>query len=273
MIAALLLATLLTRTVEQSDVFHPTHTAGRTFEQTARLMQARPLQIRAGDGVMLRGFLVGGSNRRAPYAILFYGNAELAQFEDDRLVWLRRLGLNAVCFDYRGYGYSGGTPDGAKIRDDSLRIYDYVTGELEASHAPAFVYGVSLGTQFAIHVAAQRPVRGLVLQSPAASATEELDWYGRRLPLYIRAFVRLVPSPQVETIFQGAREIRGVIAPLLVVHGAKDELIPPAQGREVYAAAASRDKRFVEIPDAGHGDIRFDRPPAGPAVAQFLTGR
>ena len=271
MIAALLAASLFTRTVRQSDVFAPPREPHGTFAQTARQMNAVTLTYRTRDGAVLRGFLLPAVRPKAPYVLLFYGNAELVQYEDDRLAWLRRLGYNAVCFDYRGYGYSSGSPDGQRIRKDSVALYDRLVRDIEPSHAPAFVYGVSLGTQFAIHVASQRRVRGIVLQSPAASAQEEVTWFGRQALGITGLLMHLVPSPQVAEIFQGRSEIAAARAPLIVVHGARDTLIPIAQGREVFAAAATSDKRFVEIPDAGHGDIRFDRPPAGPAVAAFLS--
>jgi uncharacterized protein len=256
--------------VEQSQVFQPPRLPHRSFEQTIRLMHAVPVSYRTADGIQLRGALLRAKGAGAPFVLLFYGNAELAQFEDNRLTWLQRLGFNGVCFDYRGYGYSSGTPDAVRIRNDSVALYDYVVRVLDPAHAPVFVYGVSLGTQFAIHVAAQRPVRGLLLQSPPASAQEELDAYVHQVLGVASGLLRLIPSQDVEEIFQGKREIAMTRAPLIIVHGARDTLVPIAEGREVFAAARTRDKRFIEIPDAGHGDIRFAQPPAGPAVAKFL---
>lgn len=233
-------------------------------------MRGNPLSYRTADGVELRGVMLEAKRADAPFVVVFYGNAELAQYEDDRLAWLQRLGYNAVCFDYRGYGYSTGSPDARRIRDDSVAIYDYVVRGLERSHAPVFVYGISLGTQFAIHVAAQRPVRGLLLQSPPAAAQEELDAYARQTLGIASGLVHLVPDANVRMIFQGKTEITAVRAPLIVVHGERDMLVPITEGREVFTAAPSRDKRFVQIPEAGHGDIQFSQPPAGPAVAAFL---
>ncbi|HEV3154977.1 MAG TPA: alpha/beta fold hydrolase [Candidatus Baltobacteraceae bacterium] len=270
MIAAAALAALLTRTVSQSDVFRPPAPPPVLFAQMARRLRAKTVTFESG-GVTLRGFWFPATRADAKFVLVFYGNAELAPYESDRLTWLRTIGYNAVCFDYRGYGYSGGVPDAETIRRDSVALYDYVTGGLERSHEPAFVYGISLGTQFAIHVAAQRRVRGLLLQSPAASADEEMKWYAQRFLGIASPFITLVPSAQVRSLFQGAKEIADSKAPLIVVHGAQDELIPIAQGREVFSAAPLHDKRFIEIPDAGHGNIRFDRPPAGPPVRSFLA--
>ncbi len=267
---AVVLAALLWRTVGQEQVFQPPRLPNRTFLQTVRMMRGRPLEYRTTGGAVLRGVALQSTRSNAPYVLLFYGNSELAQYENDRLTWLQRLGFNAVCFDYRGYGYSTGTPDARHIREDAVALYDYVVRRMERSHAPAFVYGVSLGTQFAIHVAALRPVRGLVLQSPPASAQEELNAYGRQALGIASGLVQLVPSGDVRLIFQGRAEIASVHAPLIVVHGDRDNLVPIAEGREVFDAAAAADKRFVQIPGAGHGDIRFSQPPAGPAVAEFL---
>lgn len=270
MIGSLVLAALFSKTVGQDQVLRAQHINSYTYEQVVRLTHARPLTYVARGGATLRGLLFPAANPRAPYVLFFYGNADLAAYESDRLTWLRRLGYNAMCFDYRGYGFSDGVPDAARIRQDSVDLYDDLVRNIELSHAPAFVYGWSLGTQMAIHVAAQRKVRALVLQAPAASAQEEIDWLGAHQLGVTGRIVKLVPSGDVRTLFQGSREIASVHAPLIVIHGADDATVPAAQGREVFAAAAATDKRFVEVPRAGHSDLKFDRPPAGPALAEFL---
>jgi uncharacterized protein len=270
MIASFVLAALFSKTVQQADVLQPPPVPPMTFAQTAIAMHAQPVTYKSSDGVPLRGFWIRAANAGAPFVLFFYGNGDLAPYENDRLAWLQELGYNAVCFDYRGYGYSGGKPDARAMRNDSVALYDFVVRDLENAHAPAFVYGWSLGTQMAIHVAAQRRVRGLVLQAPVASAQEEVDWIGARQLRGMNRVVRLIPSADVRTLLEGAREITPVRAPLMVIHGTNDTLIPIAQGHEVFAAAASADKRFVQVPGAGHDDLRFADAPAGPALAQFL---
>jgi dipeptidyl aminopeptidase/acylaminoacyl peptidase len=59
-------------------------------------------------------------------------------------------------------------------------------------------------------------------------------------------------------------------APFLVVHGAPDDVVPVAQSRRLVAAlrAAGVEVEYVELPDAGHGDLTWSR--VGSAALAFL---
>jgi fermentation-respiration switch protein FrsA (DUF1100 family) len=61
-----------------------------------------------------------------------------------------------------------------------------------------------------------------------------------------------------------------VAAPLLVIHGEQDEVIPFRLGRAVFEAAP-QPKEFWAIPGAGHNDIPETAGPAYPArLRSFL---
>ena len=85
--------------------------------------------------------------------------------------------------------------------------------------------------------------------------------------------LRPVPSRSVRIALDEAREITQVHAPLLVLHGDADDLIPIAQGYAVERAAASRDKRFVVVHGARHNDVFYAGTPAGDAIAAFVGSR
>ena len=87
--------------------------------------------------------------------------------------------VNAICFDYPGYGFSGGHVDGEAIRSAALQEFDYVRANIAPQNAPLISYGWSIGSGMAIHLAAQRHVDGLILQAPPASAEEMAKWSSR----------------------------------------------------------------------------------------------
>jgi pimeloyl-ACP methyl ester carboxylesterase len=179
-------------------------------------------------------------------------------------------GATAVLWEYRGFGASGGSLDVAKTRGDALLLYDDVR---RRSGSIPWVYGVSYGTTVAAAIARARPVRGVILHAPPSDAmTECLYVRDRYLPW---PFHRLRPAPSaaVAAAFAVATTMHGVHAPLIVLHGTADTLIPIAEGRAVERAAGSREKRFVAIPHATHADVRYEGTPAGAAIAAFMLGR
>ena len=89
-------------------------------------------------------------------------------------------------------------------------------------------YGELLGTGVATRLALHRQVRALVLEAPFTSVVDvgrQVWWF---LPL------RLVMTDQYRTLDR----IGSVKVPLLIVHGARDSLIPVHHARQVYAAAS-----------------------------------
>ncbi|HEY4355142.1 MAG TPA: alpha/beta fold hydrolase [Acidobacteriaceae bacterium] len=201
----------------------------------------------------LRGFRYEGSNPKAPELIFFNGNGMTVLSMDRFYRALAALGPSVTAYDYRGYGFSAGPATLAGFRDDGLLIYDAVAAASPGRRV--VVYGASMGTAIAAAVASQRPLAGLILGMPIASAEEEFPVYGRLIGFGPEQIAQATPSSEASTIFGETTLVRQSKAPLLVLGGGADHIVPVAQAREVYAASPAANKRMVEIPSAGHNDV------------------
>ena len=113
------LLAVLTYTIHVNNVLSPPARPADSHRQ--------PVSFRTNDGVLLRGWLYRPSSSSSTYVIFFYGSNEDLMQEQRRLQWLSAdLHVNALCFDYRGYGFSQGTIDPRLIRSDVLAEYDYL---------------------------------------------------------------------------------------------------------------------------------------------------
>jgi pimeloyl-ACP methyl ester carboxylesterase len=227
-----------------------------------------PFAVAAQDGTPLRGWIVRGRNANAPWTILCTGNAGTVKGMIGVGIWFaEHTGANALVWDYRGFGFSGGRPDIAATRDDALVVYDAVRGR--SGHIP-IVYGQSFGTTIAAHIAHERSVRALVLHAAPVSIEQLFsDLRDRNFPW---VFHRLRPWParDVREDFAVAETVRGVRAPTLVIHGTADGLIPIAEGRLVERASGARVKRFIALTGVAHDRIDYATP-EGAGVAAFLA--
>ena len=155
------------KTVHEADLFFPRQ-------------MLRPPAAEGRDDIILRtegGLEIGGWNVRveAPRAqlIYFYGNGETVTDSLRRMMWLARLGhMNVMCVDYRGYGFSDGEPSIQGMLEDALLVYDHAAANRPDANLPILVFGRSLGTAAAHHVAAYRSVS--VSSSPGPNSSSEM---------------------------------------------------------------------------------------------------
>jgi pimeloyl-ACP methyl ester carboxylesterase len=219
------------------------------------------------DGATLRGWSYAGADPALPTVLLFNGNASTIADGDSFYRTIAAQGARIVAFDYRGYGFSGGSADVAAFQRDALALYDLVAKDAGRS---IVVYGFSMGAPIAAYVAAHRPVAGLILAAAMANAREELPVFamGQGAPESVAR--ALVAAPDAEAAFDDLGFVAHSSAPLLVLHGTSDQAVPIAQGREVLAAGASTRKRFVELQGTNHNGT-MSAPESLAAVREFLA--
>lgn len=251
--------------IVEAMVLYPRRVPVQTWRAHREL---HPFVVRARDGTALRGWIVDGTNPRAPWTLTFTGNAGTAESMLGIGMWFaRRTGSTTVLWDYRGFGFSDGRASIARTREDAVRVYDAIRAR---SPGTPVLYGHSFGSTIAVHVAGVRPCRALVLHAVPSSADQLFsDFRDRHLPWFMHR-LRAAPTNAVREDFDVAREIRSVRAPTIVLHGTADALIPFGEGRIVEAAAGARTKRFVPLPGVTHPVIDYETP-GGAELVAFLA--
>ena len=139
-----------------------------------------------------------------------------------------------VALSYRGYGGSTGSPSETGLIADAQAAYAFATARMPPERI--VVWGELLGTGVAVALASTHRVGRLVLESPFTSAADvgaRVYWY---LPVQL-----LMKDP-----FRSDERIGKVTAPLLVLHGARDNVVPIALGERLFARA-NEPKRFVRF--------------------------
>jgi uncharacterized protein len=185
---------------------------------------------------------VGQPRAGFPTILYFHGNGGNLSGRADRMQHYLKHGYGVTMISYRGFSGSTGSPSEWANVADALLAFDTLVAD-GTKPSDIIVYGESLGSGVATQVAAQRPVGGLILDAPYTSTADvgaETYWF---LP------VRLLMSDRYETI----RHIKKVTAPLLIVHGERDAVIPVRMGKAVHAAATSA-KEIATFLYAGHND-------------------
>jgi hypothetical protein len=194
------------------------------------------------DGLSLHAWHVPALGSR--HLLLYsHGNAGNISHRLDRIARFHRMGLSVFIYDYRGFGQSEGSPDEQGLYRDAEAAQAQARAMADAQGQKLVLLGRSLGGVAAVWLASRRPVEGVILESTFTN---------------LGAMARSVyPLPGLETWLKGRFNSLGrmaaIKAPLLVVHGQRDSIVPLSLGRELFAAAPGP-KDFYLIPNAGHND-------------------
>ena len=164
-------------------------------------------------------------------------------------------GSGLIALSYRGYGGSSGRPTEMGLVEDAAAAYAFVIARYPAERI--VLWGESLGSAIALALAAEKPVGHIVLEAPFTSAADVGARYLWFLP------VRLFLKDQ----FRSDLRIGKVTAPVLVVHGEDDAIVPVTLGERLYSLIRAP-KRFVRIAGAGHNDLGAQ---AVAAAKQFVA--
>jgi fermentation-respiration switch protein FrsA (DUF1100 family) len=189
-------------------------------------------------------------DQRGPNMLFFHGNGEIVADYDEMGPIYRRLGINFLPVDYRGYGRSGGRPTITSMMRDCHRILDFVRDWLPENGytGPLLLMGRSLGSASVLELAAAYPekVAGLIIESGFALAGPLLQLLG----------VDPVSLGLTEASgFNHLAKIRTWHKPLLIIHAEFDHIIAFSDAQALYDACPARDKTLLMIPGANHNDI------------------
>lgn len=191
-----------------------------------------------------------------PVVLYLHGNGGALSHRAERFRILTADGIGLVAVDYRGYGGSSGHPTEAGLLIDAETAYAFAVARYPIARIAA--WGESLGTGVAVALAAERPVGRIVLEAPFTSTA---DLAARQYPFVP---VRWLMKDQ----FRSDLHIGAVAAPLLIMHGGRDPIVPIADGERLFALA-HEPKRFARFPDGEHENL--DRFGALVAVKAFLS--
>lgn len=216
-----------------------------------------PITLTTSDGLSLRSWWHPGDNFHSrPVVMILHGNAGHAGYRFPKFAALMEAGFNVLFLEYRGYGGNPGNPTESGLKQDTAAAIRYL-GDQGFPTTQVVLYGESLGCGLAIDQASNKRFAAVVLEAPYTSIADVAQDHYWFLP------ARWLTRDR----FDSLSKIKQINAPLLILHGNKDQVIDPEHGRRMFAAA-SEPKTAVFVPGAGHNDLyELD---VGATVIDFL---
>jgi len=264
----LMFVAFLTVTQRQM-MYYPS--AGRPEPAAYGVAGLSAVTVETADGLTLTHWYRPPQKPDGPVVALFHGNAGHIGDRVGKFQALFRAGFGVFLVEYRGYGGNPGSPSEEGLTEDARSALGWLAGQGVAP-ARTFVYGESLGTGPAVRMAAAQargalgatnggsagPYAGLILESSftaIADVAQHHYWY---------APVRWL----IFDAWEVAEDIDAVAAPLLVIHGEQDRIVPFKYGRRLYELAAEP-KEALFLPNGDHNGI-FADPQVPARVVAFV---
>jgi hypothetical protein len=232
---------------QRSLLYFPTHTyiplaeaqANRAFEE---------ISVTTDDGINLKAWYAPAAGRPCTI-VFFHGNGDSLRTAEPVADPYINAGYGFLLAEYRGYSGLAGSPTEAGLyKDARADLRELETRGVDDRRI--ILFGHSLGTGVAVQMASESRAGGVMLLAPFLSIPKAAQTHYPFLPATLLALDR----------FNSEKKIRSVHVPLLIVNGAQDDVIPPAQGIELYSLA-NEPKEFHSLPGRGHNDAFDDFTP------------
>jgi pimeloyl-ACP methyl ester carboxylesterase len=211
----------------QRRVLFPRHAIGVPASPAPNISGLEVIWLPTSFGKVEAWFLPPESEKEgdpAPAVIFAHGNAELIDFWPEEFANFASLGMGLLLVEYPGYGRSEGTPSQKTIEETFTTAYDTLIARKDVDASRIVIFGRSLGGAAACALAAERPSAGLILMSTFIG---------------VKSFAKkfLVPEFLILDPFDNLAVVRDYEAPVLVIHGKYDSLIPYKHGAALNEAA------------------------------------
>lgn len=179
-----------------------------------------------------------------PEATILYlhGNSGNISYYTPYITTLVKAGYQVITVDFRGYGKSSGHPTHQNIAVDGQMILDSLLHRDDIKNTKLILYGASIGTQLATKLAKdnQDKINALVLEGGMSS--------------FAAIALQYIPEEQRETVkpylvfpYSADTDIPSITRiPKLIIHSPEDEVVPYAQGEQVFQAA-QEPKTFLSV--------------------------
>ncbi|MFM9838236.1 MAG: alpha/beta hydrolase [Cyclobacteriaceae bacterium] len=199
--------------------------------------------IKTEDGETLNALLFKSPTPSKGFILYFHGNAGSLQRWGQYAIDFTQLGYDILMIDYRGYGKSTGTPSEKDLYRDAQTVLNWSREKIPFTQL--IIYGRSLGSAVASHLASENTPDMLILETP-------FDEIKSVVYPPIRPIISLFPT---RNYFPNNHHLQKVKCRKVIFHGTNDWIVPFSSALKLKPLLDSEDRFFV-IEGGGHRNLR-----------------
>ena len=189
-------------------------------------VKIKKVKILTSDNIELLGWYHEKNLKDYKTLVFFHGNAGSLENRIHKLNHFKNMDLNFLIIAWRGFSGNKGNPSELGLYEDGQSAVDWLI-EKGIRKKNIILYGESLGTGVATHLAQNKDFAGIILETPFTSMIDAAKTFYPYIP------VKLLLKDK----YENSKKLKNINIPLLVMHGEKDQIVPFQMGKKIYELA------------------------------------
>jgi len=208
---------------QRNLLYHPNE---NNYSEDRISVEIENVKIKTSDNIELLGWYHEKNLKDFKTLIFFHGNAGSLENRIHKLNHFRDMNINFLIIAWRGFSGNKGNPSEKGLYEDGKSAIDWLIKK-GVSEKNLILYGESLGTGVATHLAQNKNYAGVILETPFTSMIDAAKKFYPYIP------VKLLLKDK----FENYKKIKNINSPILIMHGEVDQLVPFSMGKKIYEIA------------------------------------
>ena len=208
---------------QRSLLYHPNE---NNYSGDKISVNIENVKILTSDNIELLGWYHEKNLKDYKTLIYFHGNAGSLENRIHKLNHFQDMNINFLIIAWRGFSGNNGSPSEQGLYEDGKSAINWVIKK-NVDEKNIILYGESLGTGVATHLAQNKNYAGVILETPFTSMTDAAKVFYPYIPVNLL----------LKDKFENYKKIKNIDSPILVMHGESDKIVPFAMGKKIYEMA------------------------------------
>ena len=186
----------------------------------------KKVKILTSDKIELIGWYHEKNIKNLKTLLFFHGNAGSLENRIHKLNHFKEMDINFLIIAWRGFSGNKGKPSEKGLYEDGQSAINWLKNN-GLDEKNLILYGESLGTGVATHLAQNKNFAGIILETPFTSMIDAAKTFYPYIP------VKLLLKDK----FENQKKIKNINLPILIMHGEVDQIVPFSMGKKIYEIA------------------------------------
>ena len=208
---------------QRNLLYHPNE---NNYSEDTISVDIEKVSITTSDNIKLLGWYHEKNIKDFKTLIYFHGNAGSLENRIHKLNHFHDMDINFLIIAWRGFSGNEGKPSEKGLYEDGKSAIDWLIKK-GISEKNLVLYGESLGTGVATHLAQERGFAGIILETPFTSMVDAAKTFYPYIPVNLL----------LKDKFENYKKIKKIYCPILVMHGEIDQIVPFSMGKKIFEMA------------------------------------